>query len=104
MTSGLKTTNTLRAVTNLAAEHDGELVPDPLEQLLDGGRVADEGSRHGQPARRHVTHCRLSHKIWSQCDEKDRGQIINNKIFFCFNKSLFKQQKKFPHQTLSIEQ
>ena len=30
----------------LAPEHGGELLGDPLEQLLDGGGVADEGGGH----------------------------------------------------------
>ena len=30
----------------LAPEHGSELLGDPLEQLLDGGRVADEGCGH----------------------------------------------------------
>ena len=35
---------------SLAAEHGGELLGDPLEEFLDGGRVADEGGGHLQPA------------------------------------------------------
>ena len=31
---------------SLAAEHGGELLGDALEELLDGGRVTDEGSGH----------------------------------------------------------
>ena len=30
----------------LAPEHGGELLGDPLEELLDGGGVADEGGGH----------------------------------------------------------
>ena len=43
----------------LAPEHGRELFRDALEQLLDGRRVADEGGRHLQSARRDVAHGRL---------------------------------------------
>jgi len=36
---------------SLATEHGSELVADTLEQLLDGGRVTDEGGRHLEAAR-----------------------------------------------------
>uniref|UniRef100_A0A182MEH8 Uncharacterized protein n=1 Tax=Anopheles culicifacies TaxID=139723 RepID=A0A182MEH8_9DIPT len=39
----------------LATEHSGELFRDTLEQLLDGGRVADESGRHLQALRRNIT-------------------------------------------------
>lgn len=35
-------------------EHGSELIRDSLEQLLDGGGVADEGARHLQASRRDV--------------------------------------------------
>merc|ERR1712066_897237 len=38
----------------LAAEHGGELLRDSLEQLLDGGRVADEGGGHLETSGRDV--------------------------------------------------
>ena len=40
----------------LAAEHGRELLADALEQLLDGGAVADEGGAHLEPARGYVAH------------------------------------------------
>ena len=43
----------------LAPEHGGELLGDPLEQLLDGGGVADEGGGHLQASGRDVTHSSL---------------------------------------------
>ena len=43
----------------LAPEHGGELLRDPLEQLLDGGGVADEGGGHLQASGRDVTHSGL---------------------------------------------
>ena len=41
---------------SLSLEHSGELLGDPLEQLLDGGRVADEGGSHLDTAGWDVTH------------------------------------------------
>ena len=43
----------------LAAEHGGELLGDPPEQLLDGRAVADEGGGHLESAGRDVAHGRL---------------------------------------------
>lgn len=43
----------------LSPEHRRELFGDPLEQLLNGGGVADEGGRHLQPLRRDVADRRL---------------------------------------------
>ena len=43
----------------LSPEHGGELLGDPLEQLLDGGGVADEGGGHLQASGRDVTHSGL---------------------------------------------
>ena len=40
---------------SLAPEHGGELLGNALEELLDGGRVADEGGSHLETARRNVT-------------------------------------------------
>ena len=42
--------------THLSLEHSGELLGDPLVQLLDGGGVADEGGGHGETSRGDVTH------------------------------------------------
>ena len=44
----------------LAPEHGGELLGDPLEQLLDGGGVTDEGGRHGKTSGGHVTNSNLA--------------------------------------------
>ena len=41
---------------HLSLEHSGELLGDPLVQLLDGGGVADEGGGHGETSRGDVTH------------------------------------------------
>ena len=43
----------------LATEHGRELLGDALEQLLDGGAVADERAGHLEAARRDVAHGRL---------------------------------------------
>ncbi|CAO2595735.1 hypothetical protein LEMLEM_LOCUS8288, partial [Lemmus lemmus] len=43
----------------LAPEHGSELLRDALEQLLDGGAVANEGGRHLEAPGRDVTHGRL---------------------------------------------
>ena len=45
--------------THLSLEHSGELLGDPLEHLLDGGGVADEGGGHGETSWRNVTHSSL---------------------------------------------
>jgi len=44
---------------SLATEHGRELLRDALEQLLDGGAVADKGRRHLQTAWRDVADRRL---------------------------------------------
>ena len=44
---------------SLAPEHGSELLRDPLEQLLDGGGVADEGGGHLQASGRDVAHSGL---------------------------------------------
>ena len=43
----------------LATEHGGELVADALEELLDGGAVADEGGAHLEAAWRDGAQGRL---------------------------------------------
>ena len=40
---------------SLSSEHSGELLADPLEELLDGGAVSDEGGRHLESSGRNVT-------------------------------------------------
>ena len=45
--------------THLSLEHSGELLGDPLVQLLNGGGVADEGGGHGETSRGDVTHSSL---------------------------------------------
>ena len=42
-----------------APEHSGELLGDPLEQLLDGGGVTNEGGGHLQTTRGNVAHSSL---------------------------------------------
>merc|ERR1712037_743716 len=44
---------------SLPSEHGGELLGNPLEQLLDCRRVSDEGCSHFQPPWRNVAHSRL---------------------------------------------
>ena len=43
----------------LAPEHSCELLRDPLEELLDGGGVTDEGGGHLETSGRNVTHSGL---------------------------------------------
>ena len=40
---------------SLPSEHGGELLGDPLEELLDGGRVADESGGHLETSGGNVT-------------------------------------------------
>merc|ERR1719445_1274986 len=40
---------------SLSSEHSGELLADPLEELLDGGAVSDEGGGHLESSGRNVT-------------------------------------------------
>ena len=40
---------------SLSSEHSSELLADPLEELLDGGAVSDEGGRHLESSGRNVT-------------------------------------------------
>merc|ERR1719480_569456 len=44
---------------SLSSEHSGELFADPLEQLLDGGRVADECGGHLETSGWDVARCSL---------------------------------------------
>ena len=44
----------------LPSEHGGELLGDPLEDLLDGGGVTDKGGGHGKTSGGHVTHSNLA--------------------------------------------
>ena len=53
---------------SLAPEHSRELLGDTLEQLLDGGAVADECARHLQTTWWDVTHGRLD-VVWDPLDE-----------------------------------
>ena len=41
---------------SLPPEHGSELLGDPLEELLDGGGVTDEGRRHLETPWRDVAH------------------------------------------------
>ena len=40
---------------SLSPEHSGELLADPLEELLDGGAVSDESGGHLESSGRNVT-------------------------------------------------
>ena len=53
---------------SLAPEHSRELLGDTLEQLLDGGAVADECAGHLQTTRWDVAHGRLD-VVWDPFDE-----------------------------------
>ena len=53
---------------SLPPEHSGELLPNPLEQLLDGGGVADEGGGHLETSGRNVTNSGL-HVVRDPLDE-----------------------------------
>ena len=53
---------------SLPPEHGGELLRDPLEQLLDGGGVTDEGGGHLETSGRNVTHSGL-HVVRDPLDE-----------------------------------
>ena len=53
---------------SLATEHGRELLGDALEQLLDGGAVADERAGHLETTRRDITHGRL-HVVRDPLDE-----------------------------------
>ena len=44
---------------SLPPEHGGELFRNALEDLLDGGGVADEGGGHGDARGSHVADCNL---------------------------------------------
>ena len=45
--------------TYLSPEHASELLMDPLEELLHGSAVSDEGAAEVIPRRRNVTNCCL---------------------------------------------
>ena len=44
---------------SLPPEHGGELLRDPLEDLLDGGGVTDEGGGHGKASGGNITYSNL---------------------------------------------
>ncbi len=60
----------------LAAEHGSELVRDALEQLLDGGGVADERGGHLQATRRNVADGGL-HVVRNPLDKVGRVLVLN---------------------------
>ncbi len=60
----------------LATEHGSELVGDALEQLLDGGGVADERGGHLQAARRNVADGGLD-VVWDPLDEVGRVLVLD---------------------------
>merc|ERR1712184_144054 len=53
---------------SLPPEHGGELLTNPLEQLLDGGGVTDEGGGHLETSGRNVAHSSL-HVVRDPLDE-----------------------------------
>ena len=53
------TTDPIGKQPYLASEHRSELLRNPLEELLDGGRVTDEGGGHLEAPGRDVAHCSL---------------------------------------------
>ena len=61
---------------SLASEHGGELFRNALEQLLDGGGVADEGRRHFQSAGRNVTDGGL-HVVGDPLDKVRRVFVLD---------------------------
>ena len=58
----------------LPPEHGGELLPNPLEQLLDGGGVTDEGGGHLETSGGDVAHSGL-HVVGDPLDEV-RGVLV----------------------------
>ena len=60
----------------LATEHGGELVADALEELLDGGAVADEGGAHLEAARWDGAQGRL-HVVRDPLDEVGRVLVLH---------------------------
>ena len=60
----------------LSPEHGSELLRDPLEQLLDGGGVADEGGGHLQASGRDVTHSGL-HVVGDPLNEVGAVLVLN---------------------------
>ena len=44
---------------SFSSEHGSELLGDPLEELLDGGGVTNEGGGHGETSGWNITHCHL---------------------------------------------
>jgi len=63
---------------SLAPEHGGELLRDALEELLDGGRVADEGGGHLQASGRDVADGGLD-VVGDPLDEVGRVLVLETK-------------------------
>merc|ERR1712192_189054 len=61
---------------SLAPEHRSELLRNPLEQLLDGRGVANEGGGHFQPSWRDVTH-RCLHIVRDPFNEVSRVLVLS---------------------------
>lgn len=60
----------------LSPEHGGELVAHPLEQLLDGSRIAQERDGHLQSPRRNVT-LSCKHVVRDPLDEVGRVLVLD---------------------------
>ena len=60
----------------LPSEHSGELLGDPLEDLLDGGRVANKGGGHGKASGRDVTDSSL-HIVGDPFDKVGRVLVLH---------------------------
>jgi hypothetical protein len=63
---------------SLAPEHGSELLRDALEELLDGGRVADEGGGHLQASGRDVADGGLD-VVGDPLDEVGRVLVLEAK-------------------------
>merc|ERR1719423_328291 len=61
---------------SLPLEHSGELLSDALKQLLDSGRVSDEGGGHLDTTRRNVTNGSL-HVVGNPFDEEGRILVLD---------------------------
>jgi hypothetical protein len=61
---------------SLSSEHGGELLGDSLEELLDGGRVADEGAGHLESSWRNVANGGFD-VVGNPLDEVRRVLVLN---------------------------
>ena len=66
---------------SLSPEHSRELFADPLEQLLNGGGIADEGSGHFESSRWDVTDGSLD-VVRDPFDEEGRVLVLDVEHLF----------------------